>query len=270
MEIINIEKLKKKGYQTLESYKNLRTNVMLSGKENRVIMVTSCTPNEGKSTVSFNLAISMAEAGKKVLFLDLDLRKSVLVGRFKIRKAIRGVTHYLAGQNELEEVIYGTNNKNLDMILSGPVPPNPAELLDSAYFRDMMARLKSNYEYIIVDTPPLGSVIDAAIVAQSCDAAVLVVSAKNVSYKFAQNVLDQLKKTDIRIIGTVLNKVDLSDNRYYGRYYGKYYGRYYGRYGHESSESGQTKSAESQRRAVSRQSELQGDMPQKTVRKSVE
>ena len=133
METINIEKLKRTDYQSQESYKNLRTNIMLSGKENRVIMFTSCSPNEGKSTVSFNLALSMAESGKKVLFLDLDLRKSVLVGRYKIRKAIKGVTHYLAGQCDLSEVIYHTNNTGLDMVLSGPVPPNPAELLDSDY-----------------------------------------------------------------------------------------------------------------------------------------
>ncbi|MDO5403657.1 MAG: CpsD/CapB family tyrosine-protein kinase, partial [Eubacteriales bacterium] len=212
METINIETLKQSDFQVRESYKNLRTNIMLSGKENRVIMITSCGPNEGKSTVSFNLAVSMAETGKRVLFLDVDLRKSVLVGRYKIRKAIKGVTHYLSGQNSLEEVMYRTNLPNLSVIFSGPVPPNPSELLGSDDFYELVQKLKSDYDYVIVDTPPLGSVIDAAIVAQSCDAAVMVIAANSVSYKFAQNVIEQLKMTNIRIIGTVLNKVDLSEN----------------------------------------------------------
>ena len=221
METLNIETLTQSDFQVRESYKNLRTNIMLSGKENKVIMLTSCSPNEGKSTVSFNLAVSIAETGKRVLFLDVDLRKSVLVGRYKIRKAIKGVTHFLAGQNQLEEVIYRTNQSDLDVVFSGPVPPNPAELLDSEDFRQMVQTLKDTYDYIIVDTPTLGSVIGAAIVAQSCDAAVLVVAANDVSYKFAQNVQEQLKKTGIRMIGVVLNKVDLSENGYYRKYYGK-------------------------------------------------
>ncbi len=237
METINIEKLKRTDYRSKESYKNLRTNVMLSGKENKVIMLTSCSPNEGKSTISFNLAISIAESGKRVLFLDLDLRKSVLIGRYKIRKAIKGITHYLSGQNELSEVVYRTNCRGLDVIFSGPVPPNPAELLAGNAFKDMMELVKTEYDYVIVDTPPLGNVIDAAIVAQNCDAAVLVIAANSISYKFAQNVLEQLKKTQIRVIGTVLNKVDLSENGYYGKYYGRYYGKYYGNYGKETLES---------------------------------
>ena len=215
METLNIETLKQSNFQVRESYKNLRTNVMLSGKENKVVMITSCGPDEGKSTVAFNLAISIAESGKKVLFLDLDLRKSVLVGRYKIRTVIKGVTHYLSGQNSLSEVLYKTNVKNLNVIFSGPVPPNPAELLGGDDFKNMIKELKRQYDYIVVDTPPLGSVIDAAIVAQSCDAAILVIAVNQVSYKFAQNVLDQLKKTNIRIIGSVLNKVDLDSNSYY-------------------------------------------------------
>lgn len=250
METLNIEKLKQSDFQSKESYKNLRTNIMLSGKENKVIMFTSCSPNEGKSTVSFNIALSMAESGKRVLFLDLDLRKSVLVGRYKIRRAIKGITHYLSGQSQLSEVIYDTNCDGLYVIFSGPVPPNPAELLDGPDFRNLMKQMKEEYDYIIVDTPPLGSVIDAAIVAQSCDAAVLVIAANSVSYKFAQNVMDQLKKTKIRIIGVAMNKVDLTENGYYGKYYGRYYGKYYGKYygnygsyGHEAENAQMKQSA---------------------------
>ena len=135
----------------------------------------------------------------------------------------------------LDEVIYSTNVENLDVILAGPVPPNPAELLDSPLYKETVKEMREKYDYVIIDTPPLGSVIDAAIVATVSDGAVLVIAANQVSYKFAQNVMDQLRKTKVKIIGSVLNKVDLSENGYYGKYYGKYYGSYYGNYHSDES-----------------------------------
>lgn len=235
MQRINIESNQQDNYQVRESYRNLRTNIFLSGKDTKVVMFTSCGPNEGKSTVTMNLASSIADGGKKVLFIDCDLRKSVLVGRYKVKKGVKGLTHFLSGQNTLDEVIYATNVENMDVILAGPVPPNPAELLDSQLFKETIKQMREQYDYVIIDTPPLGSVIDAAIVATVSDGAVLVIAANQVSYKFAQNVMDQLKKTKVRIIGSVLNKVDLSENGYYGKYYGKYYGSYYGNYHSEES-----------------------------------
>ena len=136
MQKINIENAQQDNYQVRESYRNLRTNIFLSGKDTKVVMFTSCGPNEGKSTVTMNLASSIADGGKKVLFIDCDLRKSVLVGRYRVKKGIKGLTHFLSGQNTLEEVIYSTNVENMDVILAGPVPPNPAELLDSPLFKD--------------------------------------------------------------------------------------------------------------------------------------
>ena len=235
MQRINIENTQQDNYQVRESYRNLRTNIFLSGKDTKVVMFTSCGPNEGKSTVTMNLASSIADGGKKVLFIDCDLRKSVLVGRYRVKKGVKGLTHFLSGQNTLEEVIYSTNVENMDVILAGPVPPNPAELLDSPLFKETIQQMREKYDYVIVDTPPLGSVIDAAIVATVSDGAVLVIAANQISYKFAQNVMEQLKKTKVKIIGSVLNKVDLSENGYYGKYYGKYYGNYYGNYNSEQS-----------------------------------
>lgn len=230
MQKINIENTQQENYQVRESYRNLRTNIFLSGRDTKVVMLTSCGPNEGKSTVAMNLASSIADGGKKVLFIDCDLRKSVLVGRYKVKKGVKGLTHFLSGQNTLEEVTYSTNVENMDVILAGPVPPNPAELLDSPLFKETVKDMREQYDYVIIDTPPLGSVIDAAIVATVSDGAVLVIAANQVSYKFAQNVMEQLKKTKVKIIGSVLNKVDLTENGYYGRYYGRYYGKYYGSY----------------------------------------
>ena len=226
MVAINIERLRKLDYRGNEAYKNLRTNIQLCGSDIKVIMLTSTTPNEGKSSVSFNLAVSLAEAGKKVIFIDADLRKSVLVGRYKINKSVKGLTHFLSGLNKFEEVMYATNVNNLHVVLSGPVAPNPTELLGNKTFKTLIKVLRESYDYVIIDTPPLGSVIDSAIVAQECDGTVFVISANSVSYKYAQKAVEQINKTDCKILGAVLNKVDINNNAYYGKYYGKYYGEY--------------------------------------------
>ena len=226
MVAINIERLRKLDYRGNEAYKNLRTNIQLCGSDIKVIMFTSTTPNEGKSSVSFNLAVSLAEAGKKVIFIDADLRKSVLVGRYKINKSVKGLTHFLSGLNKFEEVMYATNVNNLHVVLSGPVAPNPTELLGNKTFKTLIKVLRESYDYVIIDTPPLGSVIDSAIVAQECDGTVFVISANSVSYKYAQKAVEQINKTDCKILGAVLNKVDINNNAYYGKYYGKYYGEY--------------------------------------------
>lgn len=232
---INIDKLKKLDNSTNEAYKRLRTNVQFCGSDVKVIALTSTIPNEGKSSVSFNLAASIAESGKKVIFIDADLRKSVLVGRYKINKAVKGFTHYLSGVNSFDEVVYSTNVENLHVVFSGPVPPNPAELLGNKYFKTLIKQLRQAYDYVIIDTPPIGSVIDAAIVAQECDGVVMVVAAGEISYKLVQKTKAQLEKADCKILGVVLNKVPTGKGGYYGKYYGHYghYGEYgnYGNYG---------------------------------------
>ncbi|MBQ5445548.1 MAG: polysaccharide biosynthesis tyrosine autokinase [Lachnospiraceae bacterium] len=228
---INIDKLKKLDSSSSEAYKRLRTNIQFCGSDVKVIAITSTIPNEGKSSVSFNLAVSMADAGKRVIFLDTDLRKSVLVGRYKINKAVKGLTHYLSGVNQFDEVVYATNVDNLHVVFSGPVPPNPSELLGNKYFKNLVKQLRENYDYVIIDTPPVGSVIDAAIVAQECDGVILVVSSGEISYKAVQKSKDQMEKSNCRILGAVLNKVEIGKGGYYGKYYGRYYGKYYGNYG---------------------------------------
>ncbi len=236
---INIDKLKKLDNSTNEAYKRLRTNVQFCGSDVKVIALTSTVPNEGKSSVSFNLAASIAESGKKVIFLDADLRKSVLVGRYKINKAVKGLTHYLSGVNPFDEVVYSTNVDNLHVVFSGPVPPNPAELLGNKYFKSLIAQLRRTYDYVIIDTPPIGSVIDAAVVAEECDGVILVVASGEISYKAVQTTKMQMEKANCRILGAVLNKVPMGKGGYYGKYYGKYYGTYggYGEYGNTSSGS---------------------------------
>ena len=218
---LNLEDL---DYRTREAYKTLRTNIEFSGDDIKVICVTSATPNEGKSSVSFELAISYAQMGKKVLLVDADLRKSVMRQRHKKGKVRLGLANYLVGKAKLEDALCTTDVRNMDMIFSGPVPPNPSELLGNNRFKKMIADAREYYDMVIIDTPPLGSVIDTAVVSKSCDGAVIVVSCGDVSYRFVRKVKDQLGVAGIRILGVVLNKVNISGKGYYGKYYGKYYG----------------------------------------------
>ena len=236
MEKVEIKTMKL-DYASSEAFKTLRTNLKFCGDDKRVIALTSCLENEGKSSVTLNLAISLAESGSKVIMVDADLRKSVLLGTTKVTKSINGLTHFLSKQVQLVDVICETNIKNLCMIYAGPTPPNPSELLGSKYFHLMIEALRKTFDYVLIDTAPVGMVIDAAVIAKECDGIMIVVSSGNESYKFVKEVKDQLEKTQCPVLGIVLNKVDYSKEGYYGHYgrYGKYgkYGKYsrYGEYG---------------------------------------
>ncbi len=233
MQSINFGKLSESNYASTEAYNTLKTNIQFCGKDMKSICITSCTPNEGKTSVSFRLASSFAESGKKVLFIDSDLRKSVLFGRMKIDKKMIGLSQYLSGMNTMEEVIYHTNIDNMDMIIAGPVPPNPLDLLSSELFVQLIEKQREQYDYLIIDTSPLGIVIDSINVAKICDGTILLLQANAISYKFAKKVVAQLDKADCKIIGTILNKVGEKHRSYYGKRYGKTYGKYYGNYYNE-------------------------------------
>ncbi len=229
---INFEKKEELDFKSNEAYKTLRTNISFSGDNIKAIAVTSSVPNEGKSVVTFNLANSLAEDGKKVLYIDADIRKSVTVVRYGVDIETKGLTHYLSGQAKLDQIIYDTNIDNLSVIFTGQAAPNPSELLGNERFKKLLEQEREDFDYIIIDCPPLGSVIDAAIVAKECDGAIIVIETDNVSYKVVQRVKKQLDQSGCRILGAVLNKVEMGGKGYYGKgYYGNYYGRYYGDYG---------------------------------------
>ncbi|MCD2492291.1 CpsD/CapB family tyrosine-protein kinase [Lacrimispora sp. NSJ-141] len=213
-------------FRTQEAFKTLRSNIQFCGSEFRTIVFTSCIPNEGKSHVSYMTAAAFAELGKKVLFIDADLRKSVLRKRLhQTARKTKGLSHFLSGQAALSEIVCPSETiDNMSLVFTGPFPPNPAELLSGEMFRLGLARLEEQFDYIFLDAPPVGSVIDAAIIAKECDGVILVIAANMVSYRIAQSVKAQLDKTDCKILGTVLNKVDMKEHGYYGQYYGQYYG----------------------------------------------
>lgn len=215
-------------YEMTEEINTLRTNLRFSGVDKKVILGTSCMSGEGKSKTVYRLAASLTEIGKKVLIIDADMRKSVFVNEVETGTVDLGLSHYLSGQCNLADVVYGTDIKGLHIIFAGPVPPNPTELLSSALFEDTIKSFRDIYDYVLIDSAPLGLVIDAAIIAKCCDAAVLLIEANTVKYRFAQDVKAKLQATGCPMLGVVLNKVDRAKNgRYYGRY-GKYYTKYYG------------------------------------------
>ncbi|HGK3103139.1 TPA: polysaccharide biosynthesis tyrosine autokinase CpsD [Streptococcus pneumoniae] len=206
-----------------EYYNALCTNIQLSGDKLKVISVTSVSPGEGKTTTSVNIAWSFARAGYKTLLIDGDTRNSVISGFFKSREKITGLTEFLSGTADLSHGLCDTNIENLFVVQSGSVSPNPTALLQSKNFNDMIETLRKYFDYIIVDTAPIGIVIDAAIITQKCDASILVTATGEVNKRDVQKAKQQLKQTGKLFLGVVLNKLDISVDKYgvYG-FYGNY------------------------------------------------
>ncbi len=209
-----------KDFFTEEAYNSLRTNIIFCGAEIKTISITSCFPNEGKSSVSRNLAINFAKAGKKVLLIDADMRKSITMGTVTAEGEVFGLSHLLSGQAELDDVIYSSrNNENLYVIFTGSFPPNPSELLSGERFNKLIQEARKCFDYVIVDTPPLGAVIDAAVISSVCDGAIIVIRANKTSYKDVKAVKTQLEKANCKILGTVLNGAESKGSSYYNEYY---------------------------------------------------
>ena len=227
LKTIVLNDVKKGDYFYQEAIKTLRANVQFSGKSNKVILLTSSFSNEVKSDISFHLAVEMANAGKRVLLIDADIRKSVFRSRYDIEEETVGLTQFLSDQVErADDIIYKTNYENLHMILSGPYAPNPSEMLGDPQFGSLIKAARQVYDYVLIDTAPLGTVVDAAMIGQYCDGAILVIESGAVSYHICQKVKSQLDKCGCKLLGAVLNKADFKSGKYYGKRYGKY--AYYG------------------------------------------
>ena len=239
MAYIELKNIENTDYFYQEAIKTLRTNLQFCGSSVRVIMFTSTMPSEGKSSTAFAAAVSMASIRKKVLFIDADIRKSMMVKIHEITGHTSGLSQYLSGQKTLEETVYTTNVDHLDVVLAGPYSPNPAELLEYPTFKTMIDWAREHYDYVVIDTPPMMNLIDAAIIAEEADGAVLVVESGNISYRIAQRVKDQLEKSGCRILGAVLNRTGGGNSSgYYKKYYGKYYKKYDKYYENRSEREG--------------------------------
>jgi capsular exopolysaccharide synthesis family protein len=233
MEKVTFKGLNEFSHTKKESLRAIKTNIQFCGDDKRVIMFTSSLPDEGKTTITLDMAISFTKSEKKVLLIDSDMRGSVLIGILKAKledgKRIVGLSHYLSGQKTLDEILYETEIPNLSMIFAGPSVPNPTELIEKEYFQQLIDYARENYDYVFIDCAPIGAVIDAAVVAKYCDGAVLVVAQGVAGSRIILNSKKQLETSEVPILGVVLNKVK-QEKRGYGKYYGKYYGRYYGKY----------------------------------------
>lgn len=209
-----------------EHYNALRTNIQLSGDDLKVLSISSVKPGEGKSTTSTNIAWAFARAGYKTLLVDADIRNSVMSGVFKSREKITGLTDFLAGTADLSNGLCDTNIENLFVIQAGPVSPNPTALLQSENFATMIDTLRKYFDYVIVDTAPIGMVIDATIITQKCDASILVTASGETKRRDVLKVKEQLEQTGIPCLGVVLNKINTEVEKYgvYGVYgsYGAY------------------------------------------------
>jgi capsular exopolysaccharide synthesis family protein len=213
-----------------ESVRTLRTSLQLLNleKPSQTVLVTSSVPREGKSTVSINLAFAMGQLSK-VLLLDTDLRRPTLSKQFDLPGFQPGLSNLIAGTHTLEECIVTDEKSGIDLICAGSSPPNPQELLASEQFKLLMAKLKTQYEHIIVDSAPTQAVSDAVIVSKLCDSVVYVVRADSTSYKVINNGLSRFMQIGHRVDGVVLNQVDLKKAKKTGEYSG-----FYDQYGYNS------------------------------------
>ncbi len=226
-QIVKMNDPKKTDHLYEEAIKTLRTNLQFTGRNVKCILLTSCFPNEGKSDIAFQLAREFGNIGKRVVILDADIRKSIFASRYRIGRPVKGLSHYLCGTMDAEGICYQTNYENVDIIFAGSTVPNPSELLEEPALEELIAYLREQYDYIIIDTPPISGMTDAAIVSKWCDGAVLVIEDGRVSYRVAQKAKKQLQQAGCKILGAVLNKVDIKKDPYYGKngYYQKYYRR---------------------------------------------
>jgi len=206
-----------------EAYRVLRTNIQFSSidKPIKSIVITSTGPMEGKTTTVVNLAVVFAQAGSRVLLIDADLRKPKIHKYFKISNN-RGLTNYLKSHTELMDTIRHDIIKNLHVLTSGIIPPNPSELLNSNAMKNFLNEVKEEYDLVLFDSPPVGSVTDASIISAYVDGTVLVVRSGKVEVDAVQKAKEALENVNANILGVVLNNLDkkiLGNNYYYYQYY---------------------------------------------------
>lgn len=214
-----------------EAYRTLRTNLGFASMDDpcRSILFTSTSPRDGKSTVASNLAVVMAQAGNRVALIDADLRKPMQHKIFDVDNR-QGLTSVLLREVEAEKAMHNGLVENLHVLTSGPIPPNPAEILGSERARQVLQQLLDEYDYVFIDSPPILAVTDSAILSTIVDGVVLVVNYAVTRNELAREAVEQFKKANARIIGVVLNQVKMESSDYKNYYY------YYYHYGDEHTE----------------------------------
>lgn len=204
-----------------EQFKTIRTNINFSmpDRDLQTMVLTSSTPGEGKSTNSSNIAVVFAQSGKKVLLVDSDMRKPTTHHTFGL-KNVSGLSTVLIRQNTVEEVTQKTEIEGLSLITSGPIPPNPAELLSSKTMDQFIETVKEKFDIIIFDAPPVLSVTDAQILSNKCEGTLLIINSGIAEKENVNKAKEMLLASKANIIGAVLNNYKIDKDHYYYQYYG--------------------------------------------------
>ena len=227
MKSCEIRKLEKMDFQGAEALNSICTNLSFVGRNMKRFLVTSCTENEGKSSLVMHIMQNLAQRNKRVVMVDCDLRKSVLLAHFDIHVEgeITGLAHYLAGYNTLEEVVYATNIPGAYLIPSGKDIANPMPLLDSEDFSKLLEYLTQAFDVVLLDAPPIGMVVDSAVIGRNCDGTVLVVEHGKRRKRELVEAVKQIRQSGCPVIGCIINRVSVrtrSERKYYKNHYYSY------------------------------------------------
>ena len=220
-------------YAGEEALNTICTNLAFSGRNLRKIVFTSNLQSEGKSWMAMHVLANLAQRGRKVVLVDCDMRRSFLMQRYKMEAdgEVFGLAHYLTGQCELEDATYETNLNGACLIPAGRDVTNPVSLVDTPFFKQMLDTLSELYDMVLVDTPPIGMVIDAAEIAACCDGTVLVLDYNKTRIREIRECKRQMEQSGTPVLGCIINKVSfatLSAKKYYNKsYYSHYRSGYY-------------------------------------------
>ena len=232
MNFARIENLAPLDYAGTEALNTICANLSFAGRNLRKLIITSCEAGNGKSYLTMQIAQNMAQRGKKVVVVDGDLRRSVLIKKYGIATDDKwvGLAHYLADYNKIEEVVYQTDIEGLYFVPIGQHVANPIPLLNTTEFAQMLDALAGEFDMVLVDAPPVGLVVDAAEIAQLCDGCILVLEYEKTRRRFVKTAKSQIEQSGCPIIGCILNKVSfetLSSKKYYNQGYYSHYGYRY-------------------------------------------
>ena len=216
-----------------EAYRTIRTNIQFAGvdKAMKTIVFTSTAQDEGKSTVVANLGIVMAQAGQKVVIMDCDFRNPTQHRLFKLQN--KGLSNCIATGKDVLEIVQSSGTPGLDILTSGPVAPNPSEILASNRMKTVINELKEKYDYVLIDTPPVLPVTDSSVIGSIADGTILLTAWNQITPAMAKEAKTRLEQAGAKILGVILNKVEVASKGYgYGYGYGYYY-----YYGHEEKDA---------------------------------
>ncbi|MBQ3155994.1 MAG: CpsD/CapB family tyrosine-protein kinase [Clostridia bacterium] len=233
MKTATIRQMKALDYAGAEAMNTICTNLAFAGRNLKKVIFTSNTQSEGKSWMAMHVLANLAQRGRRVVLVDVDLRRSFLLQRYKIEVTgeVMGLAHYLTGQCKLGDIIYKTNMYGACIVPAGRDVTNPVSLLDSPYFAQLLELLSEQFDMVIVDAPPIGMVVDAAEIAANCDGTVLVIDYNKTRIREIRECKRQMEQSGTPVLGCIINKVSfesLSAKKYYNKsYYSHYRSGYY-------------------------------------------